>query len=390
YKPVKNSLKEVIGISIIANLFVVPETNVIQSEKRLRSLVQDGSDLIAILSSESICQYVSPTSKSILNINPSEFIGLNAFDFIHPEDREFAFAEFSRIGLEHRIQLQPFRFRHKDGNWRWVETIITDLRKDPSIMGIVSNSRDVTEKIVIQLALEKSHERYGYVSQATSDAIWDCDLRTQEVFWGEGFRTMFGYPNVMQLVEMTTWTQMIHPEDSDRIALSLNECIWGSNDKWSDEYRWRKSNGQYAYVIDKGFINRDDSGKAVRMVGAMRDITERKEEDLRLKLLESFVNQTNDAVTITESEIIDIGGPKIIYVNQAFSKMTGYTTQEVLGNSPGFLHGKKTSKEELKKLNKAVQNYEAVEITVINYRKNGEEFWMNFSATPIANEKGTY
>ncbi|MFC4211065.1 PAS domain S-box protein [Pedobacter lithocola] len=361
-----------------------------KSERRFRSLVQDGSDLIAILDAQGNYSYVSPTSKFILDMEPNEFIGLNAFDFIHPEDIETTHNGFLKLGIEKKIELQPFRFRHKNGSWRWVETIITDLRNDPSIMGIVANSRDVTEKILSQLALEKSNERYEYVLKATSDAIWDCDLQTGHVFWAEAFRLMFGYTKSVKPFTMSNWNQKIHPEDIASFTAGVSNFLNGEETKWESEYRWLKSNGHYAYIIDMRFVIRNESGKAVRMVGAIKDITERKKEEQRLKLLESLVTQTTDAVTITEFESIDYGGPKITYVNQAFTKMTGYTFEEVIGKSPGFLHGPKTSQQELQILNEAIKNWQPVEVTVLNYRKNGEEFWMNFSATPIADEKGKF
>src|SRR5690606_3217945 len=109
-----------------------------------------------------------------------------------------------------------------------------------------------------------------------------------------------------------------------------------------------------------------------------------------LKLLQSVVTNTNDAILITEAEPQDEPGPKIVYVNDAFTRMTGYTAEEVIGQSPRLLQGPKTDKKELMRLGKALRNWEPCEATLVNYKKNGEPFWINFSMTPVADEKGWY
>lgn len=117
------------------------------SERRFRSLVQDGSDLIAILDEEFNYTYVSPTSESILGIPAQEFIGKNAFDYIHNRDRDRLFSLLSELSLNQRINIPPYRFQDADGNWRWVETTLTNMTEDPAVGGLVANSRDVTQQI---------------------------------------------------------------------------------------------------------------------------------------------------------------------------------------------------------------------------------------------------
>jgi PAS domain S-box-containing protein len=122
----------------------------------------------------------------------------------------------------------------------------------------------------------------------------------------------------------------------------------------------------------------------------MHNISDRKNREQHLKLLESVLTNTDDAVLITEAEPFSEPGPRIIYVNEAFTRMTGYTSDEVIGKTPRILQGPNTDKEALSKLSKALRNWESCEIETINYKKNGEEFWINFRVTPVANEAGWY
>ncbi|MEX0660663.1 MAG: PAS domain S-box protein [Balneolaceae bacterium] len=123
------------------------EEHVRLSEQRFRSLVQEGSDIIGILDEDANFTYVSPTIKSVLGYMSSDLVGKNAFDFIHPEDSERLQEVLSSItSKKERIEIDPFRFRNKDGQWRWLETTVTDMRNDPAVGGLVANSRDVTDR----------------------------------------------------------------------------------------------------------------------------------------------------------------------------------------------------------------------------------------------------
>ncbi|MEQ8421117.1 MAG: PAS domain S-box protein, partial [Arenibacter algicola] len=208
----------------------VKQEEVIQkSEQRFKALVQEGSDLIGIVNEEGNYIYVSPTSTSILGITPEEFIGKSAFDYIHPDDAEKVLAGLQRISKDKKVMLEPFRFKNKQKEWRWVETVLTNMLDNPVVEGVVANSRDVTDKI---------------------------------------------------------------------------------------------------------------------------------EEKHRLKLLESVVTNTKDAILITEAEPLDEPGPKILYVNEAFTKMTGYKAEEVIGKTPRILQGPNSNAQDLAKLGRALRNWE--------------------------------
>lgn len=120
------------------------------------------------------------------------------------------------------------------------------------------------------------------------------------------------------------------------------------------------------------------------------DVTEKKKEEHQLKLLESVIKNANDSVIITEAIPIDESGPRILYVNEAFTRMTGYTADEVIGQPPKFLHGPDSEKEELDKLTHAMQEWKSCEITVLNYKKNGDEFWNEISVSPVSDQNGQF
>ncbi len=250
---------------------------------------------------------------------------------------------------------------------------------------------DVTDKYNFQKSLEQSNERYRYASMATSDAIWDWDLLSDSFYWGEGINLLFGYQYISNETHSgKTWFDLIHSDDYLIILYDINEALKSDILNWTCEHRVTNNDGSVSFVNQKATIIRDATGKAIRLVGAIQDISERKRREQQLKLFESVVTNANDAVIITEAESFAGADNGIIYVNDAFTKMTGYTLQDVVGQNPRFLQGPKTDYVEIKRLGKAIRSWQACEITTINYDKAGNEFWSNFAIAPVANEQGWF
>lgn len=119
-------------------------------------------------------------------------------------------------------------------------------------------------------------------------------------------------------------------------------------------------------------------------------LADKRRYEEHLRLLKSVAVNANDAVLITEAEPIDSPGPRIVYANESFSRMTGYAAEEVLGKTPRILQGRKTDRSQLDKLRAAFTRWEPVKVEIINYRKDGSEFWVELNIVPISNESGRY
>jgi PAS domain S-box-containing protein len=121
----------------------------------------------------------------------------------------------------------------------------------------------------------------------------------------------------------------------------------------------------------------------------IRDITERKKADQWLTLLNTCVSNLNDVILVAEADPIDEPGPKIIFVNEAFKRITGYSAEEALGRSPRFLEGEKTDKHFLGEIHQALADRQPIRRQLINYKKDGTEYWMDIDIVPIFDAKGT-
>lgn len=242
----------------------------------------------------------------------------------------------------------------------------------------------------INSEIKDSNERYDIVAKATSDTIWDWKIQEDQFVWNKGIHGIFGYKKEDVGTTSSWWFDRIHPEDSLKMSVKLYSFLEQKTERWQDEYRFKCADGSYKYVFDRGFLVKDADGKAIRMIGAIQDVTKQKEEEQRLKLLETVITQTKEAVVITDTDISNNPIPNIIFVNPSFTKMTGYKPKEVIGKSPIMFTGPKSDLGELEKLSTAIKNYKECFIETLSYKKNGEEYWVNFSMIPVTNKEGEH
>ena len=233
--------------------------------------------------------------------------------------------------------------------------------------------------------IKESNEKYDIVAKATSDTIWDWKIQDDNFSWNKGIENVFGYKPEEVGNNSTWWFNKIHPEDSIKMSIKLYSFIEQKTEKWQDQYRFRCSDNSYKYVLDRGFLLKDENGKAIRMIGAIQDITKQKEEEQRLKLLETVITQSKDSIIITEADSFDAKIPNIIYVNPAFSIMSGYESDEIIGKSPDLFNSPNSNVNALEKLLKAIKNKEECLIETISYTKNKDEYWVRLSMIPIYN-----
>jgi PAS domain S-box-containing protein len=238
--------------------------------------------------------------------------------------------------------------------------------------------------------IKESNERYDIVAKATSDTIWDWKIQEDYFIWNKGIEEVFGYKKEEVGNTSSWWFDRIHPEDSIKMSVRLYSFIEQKTEKWQDEYRFRCADGSYKFVFDRGFLVKDEDGTAIRMIGAIQDISKQKTEEQRLKLLETVVTQTKDAVMITETEKSYRTVPKIVFVNPAFTKITGYKPNEVIGKTPSVFMSKNSIVKVLPQISAALKNKNTFQFESFNTNKSGEGYWVNFIMLPITNQEGEH
>lgn len=189
-----------------------------------------------------------------------------------------------------------------------------------------------------QESLRESNDRYKFVTRVTNDVVWDMNLETQRILWAEeNFNRLFGYNVAGGETDFDFWAEKIHPEERPKVVKNLLAvCADNKSDRWEDEYRFLRSDGSYAYVIDKGYLLYAN-GKANRMIGSMQDITERKLAELQVlnseKRFRSLVQNGSDMIKILDTEgVFTFSSPSV-------EKVLGYTNEAIIGHSTfDFIH----------------------------------------------------
>ncbi|SEG11478.1 PAS domain-containing sensor histidine kinase [Flavobacterium urumqiense] len=284
--------------------------------------------------------------------------------------------------------LQKFTYNTSYQNYNFVKDLLFIIFTGIAYKLILSKNDNQNASIVEKLKktneeIKESNEKYDIVAKATSDTIWDWKIQEDNFNWNKGIEVIFGYTQEEVGSSSTWWFEKIHPEDSIKMSIKLYSFIEQKTENWQDQYRFKCANGSYKYVLDKGFLLKDEEGKAIRMIGAIQDITKQKEEEQRLKLLETVITQSKDSIIITEPDFKNSEIPKIIYVNPAFSVMSGYPIDEIIGKTPNIFKGPNSDKEEYRKLIDALKKKQECLIETISYKKNKEEYWVRFSMIPI-------
>ncbi len=141
--------------------------------------------------------------------------------------------------------------------------------------------QDAQEKYVS--ALKESNTRYECVSLATNDVLWDRDLNDNTVTWNNNVCSLFGYDPSSLSNSRRWWIENVHPDDRERLLTELHAFLESGNTSRSWEYRFRRANGSYAFVLDRSYVIRDTQGKPLRMIGSIQDLTVRKQAELAIE-----------------------------------------------------------------------------------------------------------
>ncbi|WP_026950310.1 PAS domain-containing protein [Algoriphagus mannitolivorans] len=175
--------------------------------------------------------------------------------------------------------------------------------------------------------LQLSNQRFELATKATSEVIWDWDLVNNRTFRSDNFEKMFGFARQDSINNDSFWRSRIHPEDIARVEKNLQIALEGNIDSWSQEFRIKRNDEEYIYVIDKGIILRDAKGKAIRMIGSTQDITKRKIAENNLENQKQRLSNVIEGTQAGTWEWNVQSGETIF--NETWARLLGYTLKEL-------------------------------------------------------------
>ncbi len=324
----------------------------------------------------------------MLGYETKELVGRPVWEFVEPEiqadtrasvlaklARQEPIAPFQRVYLTRsgkRITLEIHSSLLFDENGR--------------VTGIRSAHLDVSRRIRAESALRESRHEFEEMANTVPIMLWMTGSDGQLSYINKRWLDLTG--SSYQEAMGGGWRNSIHPEDLARM-INLPSVRAVAEGALQVEYRLRRFDGQYRWIIGNGVPRYSSSGEFEGYIGSAVDVTERRQSEERLRLLESVVVNATEGIMITDFDI-EAPGPRILYVNESFTRVTGYSLEEVRGKSPRMLQGPLTDKKPLAMVRSAMAQGKPIQVELLNYRKNGAPFWNEMDIVPVANGNGAY
>ena len=308
----------------------------------------------------------NPRFCEILGYSEEQLTTLTLQDFIHPDNFAEATELFRRIfdgGINHFER--QWRYIHSSGSTIYLNIAASSGSVDGKLELIVINLHDRTTEELRAVALRGSQEQLAFVLKGSSLGFWDWDIESGRVEHNEQWAKMFDYDPGEIGGGVRQWIHILHPDDRPRVWESVNNHLAGLSPQHKLEYRIRKKNGEYKWILDTAMIvSYSENHRPLRMCGTYTDIDERKRNDISRQLASVVYDNSSEAMLVTDAQGV------VISVNPAYCSMTGYAEEEVVGVKFPLFSDNFFSENEL--------NEGRWQGEVTERRKNGEDYiaWM--------------
>ena len=355
------------------------------SEEKWRSIVNTSPDGIAIVSMEGTIQSVSGKLLAMQGFESSaELVGRHMFEFL-----DAAYQEKARRLLQEMLKGNytgpaEYLLNKKDGTQFFTEInaeVLRDASGTPTNIFFVI--RDITERKHVEQSLRENQERLVLAQAVAHVGNWDLDLATQTLWASEESFRIYGLePTASSALPLAVVQQIPLAEERPRLDAALRDLVAGRQ-SYNLEFRIaRSSDGAVRVISSQAVLKRDAGGAPIKVLGVVQDITERRQAEDQLHLLSRAVEQTPVTVVITNA------CGNIEYVNPQFTKVTGYTFEEVRGQNPRVLKSGQMPATVYQTLWATIKNGKVWRGVFCNRKKNGELFWEEASIAPVLDAGG--
>lgn len=333
--------------------------------------------------------YVNHEAARTLGRSSKSLIGKCLWDEF-PEFTHSSIAKFLQQSRRQRTVSEAVEYYAPCDRWY-------SLRVHPSSSGMAIYFRDMTdtfhhidERNQVAADLQESQERLRQLTENIPQVFWLYDLKKERLIYiSQACKKVLGMTSEQaRQKNWHDWLGRVHIDDRDAVSQASRLPFAGQPGEIT--CRFMRPDGSMRWLLGRAFPVHNAAGEVYRIAGMVEDISQRKQKENWLTLLESVIVHANDAVIITEADPLEQPGPRIIFVNAAFTKMMGYSRKEVIGKTPRLLQGPKTDLVQLKSVRTALKRRKAVRVELINYRKDGTEVWVELSLFPVSDRLGHY
>ena len=363
-----------------------------ESELRYGYLAEAATDMISCHDERGRYLYASPASEALLGYRSDQLAGRDAYELIHPDDQAAVSASHTSLMHTGQGHALTYRLRHREGHYVWVETRSRSI--DPARASaylpkihdadgtpqgqIVAVTRDATARQEAELALRDSERRYRQLAEHATDMISTHDATGRFTYVSPAARRLLGYESHELLGTLPR--ALAHPEDRAKVINSLRR-LRSTPGVVSTTFRARHRQGHYVWLESSSHHG------ASEITVVSRDVTDRLHAEQQLHLIQQAVDQVRESVIITDNQL-QHPGPHILYVNPAFTKLTGYRSPDILGKSPRILQGPRTDHAVIERLRECLRQGQAFFGQTVNYRRDGSEYFVEWHINPVTDHRG--
>lgn len=237
------------------------------------------------------------------------------------------------------------------------------------------------ERLRLEQARESVLIKYKSLARAVGEITFEHDVAENNITWSGLFMEILGYTEGEMGHDVGSWESKVHPDDIQG-ANAEYERAARENRLYDMEYRFRHRDGHYLWFNDRGCMNTDPDGN-MHIIGVMKNITERKTAEDSMNTLSTAVRQSSDWILISDKS------GRIEYVNDAVENITGYTREEMLGQTPRILKSGRHDINFYKKMWDTILSGQIYTGILTNRRKNGELFEVFHTISPIKDKNGS-
>lgn len=381
----KNSLLTIAITPLCSGLILISFEETAQSDKQYdQTLPEKLKEVLIRINPDMQIIYVSKNFSVNLKEKASTVIGKTFEENqLFGENTKIITDMVAKVFQQQRQKEEEILVKKDKKNVWWNILVVPEtdpVNQQQSVLIILKNInryKQIEEKLI------ESEQCYEMAIEAADLGIWDYIVGSGMTFYSKKWKSILGYYPDEIPDNYSVWEELLHPEDKDRMIRFINNFINSNLRVYEAEFRLKHKNGHYVWIRSRATALRDENGKAVRMLGTHRDITEEKKSEIELKKLHQAIIQSPISVIIT-----DIDG-YIEFFNPAFCKITGWNDQEILGKKPSILKSGFHPADYYQKLWKTISSGNEWQGEFKNRKKNGEFYWELASISPIRNDFGT-